>query len=266
MFNINYRSDCSLKDLKDLQNKGVSILRSAHIGNFNKATLLLAQVGFPILLHEHLPGNASIYEPAYIKKQDGKVLVSSNPEVSQLHDNSFPKDIIMDGKHFQIPSQFHYHTLKKQFPNVFLSSEVFLQQQIFVIRVLELLVEDFPSMFHKYQEKDGSVLNFSHTTNSSIIYRKDDFQKAIPLSEVVLEVLNNFHQTQNCIKNQGDNPQGIIMHSLLYILLSTLVEIYKDRNGLQRFHPEKVDVIHFSGTQMINYLLNNRSLAQENIE
>lgn len=265
MFNVSYGGAYSLDNIKELQGEGVSILRSAHIGNFNKATLLLAQAGFPVLLHEHLSGNAPIYEPAYIKRQGERILVSSNPNMPQLHDNSFTGDTSMDGKSFQSPSQFHYHVLKQRFPNVFLSSNAFLQQRMFVERVLELLVEDFPSMFSKYQGRDGSVLEFSHKTSGGIVYGEHNLQKTVSLPDVVSEVLTNFSQTQDYIENQGDSPQGIIMHSLLYILLSTIAEVYRDRQGIQRFNAEKVDVIHFSGTQMINYLFKNKELAEANI-
>ncbi|PID84302.1 hypothetical protein CSB09_01630 [Candidatus Gracilibacteria bacterium] len=266
MFNIQFKNNYSLNDIKDFQNEGGAVLRSAHIGNFNKATLLLAQEKFPILLHEYLTGNAPIYEPAYIKTQDKKKLVSNNPNISQLHDVSFPQDIVIDEKHFQIPTQYHYHILKSKFPNVSLGSEIFLQQQSFVQKVLGILMNDFPSMFYKYQKKDGSVFDFSHTTNTGFIYGQNSHQKVIEYSRVVNEVIGNFRQTQNCIKNQDESPQGIIMNSLLYILLSTIVKVYKGRNGVQRFNHKQVSVIHFSGTQMIHYLSKNKKLAKENFE
>lgn len=264
MFNIHYKNNYSINDIKWLQNNGTSILRSAHIGNFNKATLLLAQEWFPILLHEFLSWNAPIYEPAYIKKQGSKLKVSDSIHSSQLHDNSFPQDVTLSGEKFQIPSQYHYNALKWLFPNIILSSESLLKQELFVQKVLDILSEDFPEMFYKYENWNGVTFSFSHTENGDISYSNWESKENIKKGDVANKVLQNLHQTRNCIIHKDKNPEGVIMNSLLYILISTLSEVYKDRNGDQRFQEEKVNVVHFSGTQMINYLSKNKKLAKEN--
>ena len=71
MFNVNFVNNLSLNDILKLKEKH-SFLRSAHIGNFNKQTLILANLGIHILLHEHLRGNATIYEPSYIRYRNIK--------------------------------------------------------------------------------------------------------------------------------------------------------------------------------------------------
>lgn len=73
MFNILYNDNLSLDDILDMQKKGVSFIRSAHIGNWNKQTIVLGKLNIHILMHEFLKGTAKIYEPAYIKFNGKKI-------------------------------------------------------------------------------------------------------------------------------------------------------------------------------------------------
>ena len=50
----------------------------------------------------------------------------------------------------------------------------------------------------------------------------------------------------------------------LYILLCSVCEIYKHRNGIERFDANEVTLLHFSGVEMINYLVLNQKLAKQN--
>ena len=77
MFKITNGENYSLKAIHDHQQNGGSVLRSAHVGNFNAPTLFLAQEGFPVILHEHIRGDAKIYKPAFVKIYGGRVCQDS---------------------------------------------------------------------------------------------------------------------------------------------------------------------------------------------
>lgn len=267
MFKIIYKEDISINELKSLSKKNYSILRSAHVGNFNKQTLMLLQEGYNIVLHEHLRGNAKIYEPAYVKTRNKKIKISNNSDdFLQLHDN----EINIQKDKYCKPSQFHYQKLKQVFDksNLELASNLLLKQKAFLMKVLEILIKYFPEQLYKYEDKEGnSYLLEDVLPDGTLKYKCYDIYKYIEPKDVIDEIINQLIQTREAlIPNSKINPEGIVINSKLYILLFSISEIYKGRIGINRFKENNVDIYHFSGTQMINYLYKNEEMADENIK
>jgi hypothetical protein len=57
---------------------------------------------------------------------------------------------------------------------------------------------------------------------------------------------------------------GVVMSVLLYVLLSTVCDIYRGRNGKQRYQWDSVTAMHFSGAGMMDYLILKKEEALYN--
>ena len=263
MFKVNYINNISLNEIMKLQSE-YSFLRSAHIGNFNKQTLILADLGIHILLHEHLRGNAKVYEPSYMKYKNDKIKISDNDEnILQLYDNK----LNIEEKHeYKKPSQLHFNALKKISNNIELASEYLLSQIKFIKKILFVLVETFPEQLYRYQDNQGNSYDYiEKLENGDLKYKCYEKEVVIKKTEVVNEILKMLYSTEECIKSKEIlNPEGIVINSRMYLLLFSICEVYKNRKGIQRFNSERVDIYHFAGTQMINYLCQNRKMSKEN--
>ena len=155
MFNIIYNDNLSINDIIKLQENGLSFIRSAHVGNWNKQTLMLGKLNVHILMHEFLKGDAKIYEPAYIKFKNKKKKLSKNDNVLQLYDNTF---IYSEKSKFTKPSNFHYDSLKKIYgENIEIISSYFLKHVFLIKRILKIIVPEFSSELYKYIDENGNV-------------------------------------------------------------------------------------------------------------
>ncbi|MFH1326322.1 MAG: hypothetical protein ABIH48_02540 [Candidatus Falkowbacteria bacterium] len=271
MFKISNGENYSLKAIHDHQQNGGSVLRSAHVGNFNAPTLFLAQEGFPVILHEHIRGDAKIYKPAFLKIGGRELPLTDQTTLPLTHSviNVEAKEkikSILEGN-FQRPAQLHYESLKKLFPNnIQLTSQLFFEQEPFFAKALEVLAREYPYLFANFVGKDGSVFNLAEKQEGDgLVYLGNNGTKVEINREQVAKLAYDYlKQTIEAITGNGENPEGIVMKSNLYILLSSLCEVYKGRIGVERYHPDQVDVIHFSGVEMINYLIKNQNQAQNN--
>lgn len=274
-FNIINGENYTLDGVHLHQKAGGSVLRSAHIGNFDTTTLFLALEGFPILLHEHIRGNSKIYEPAYIKFKSKRFpfvtktdLPLTHLTITDSHSSGVKKaqKIIKD---FKNPAHFHYSSLLKLFPNnIQLASELFLAQEDFFQQALCFLTKRFPFLFTQYIREDGtvfSILKEKEGSNGKQIYGSFLGERVVIEKKQIAEL--TFTYLQDTIRvSRGENikPQGIVMSITLYVLLSTLCEVYKNRNGVQRYKKDSVTVIHFSGVAMIDYLILKKEDASYN--
>lgn len=273
MFKITNGENYSLSAIHTHQQNDGSILRSAHVGNFNAPTLFLAQDGFPVILHEHIQGDAKIYRPGYIKIDGYEFPITDRLTLPLTHSfiNEEVKEKIksvMEGD-FQRPAQLHYESLKKLFPNnIQLTSQLFFEQEPFFVRALEVLAKKFPHLFANFVDREGNVFNLAEKQDGNGQLYTDNNGNRIEINyEQISELVHNYlKQTIEAITGNGNNPEGIVMKSNLYILLSSICEVYKGRFGIERYRPNQVEVIHFSGTEMINYLIKNQRQAEANTQ
>ncbi|PIU10930.1 hypothetical protein COT27_00595 [Candidatus Kuenenbacteria bacterium CG08_land_8_20_14_0_20_37_23] len=271
MFKITNGENYSLKAIHDHQQNGGSVLRSAHVGNFNAPTLFLAQEGFPVILHEHIRGDAKIYKPAFLKIGGQELPLTDQTTLPLTHSviNSEAKEkikSILEGN-FQRPAQLHYESLKRLFPsNIQLTSQLFFEQEPFFAKAMEVLAREYPGLFGNFVDKEGNIFNLAKKQGKNEQLYIDDNGTEISINpEQVAEMAHNYlKQTIEAITRNGSNPEGIVMKSNLYLLLSSVCEIYKDRTGTERYRPDRVEVVHFSGAEMMNYLIKNRNHAQDN--
>jgi len=273
MFKITNGENYSLSTIHAHQQDGGSVLRSAHVGNFNAPTLFLAQDGFPIILHEHIRGNAKIYRPGYVKIDEHEFPITDQLSLPLTH-SFISEEVrekvkgIMDGN-FQRPAQIHYESLKRLFPNnIQLTSQLFFEQEHFFIKALKVLAKKFPHLFANFVDREGNVFNLAgkQAGNSRLYFDSSGNRREVEHEQIAELSYKYLKQTIEAITGNGSNPEGVVMKSNLYILLSSVCEIYKGRFGVERYRPNQVEVIHFSGVEMINYLIKNQKQAEYNAQ
>lgn len=274
-FNIVNGEAYTLDDVRTHQKAGGSVLRSAHIGNFNTTTLFLASEGFPVLLHEHLRGVSKIYEPAYMKLKGKRFPLTENTDLPVTHlttaDNRMTgvkkaRHIIAD---FKNPAEFHYYSLRKLFPyKIQLVSELFLEQEAFFRKALGILAREFPSFFTQYVREDGTIFNLlgeRFASDETQIYASRSGERITLKKKDIAELTFKYAQDTVCVAHgEESKAQGIVMSVPLYVLLTTLCEVYKNRNGEQRYRKNMVTAMHFSGAGMMDYLILKKEEAADN--
>lgn len=270
MFNIINGENYSIEDIKEHQNTSGSVLRSAHVGNFNAPTLFLAQEGIPIILHEHIRGNGKIYRPGFIHVHGQEIQIADDTELPLTH-LSIRNDVrgkifeIM-GRNFVTPAQMHYLSLRKLYSDNFqLASELLLEQGQFIEKAIEVLAREYPFLFANYVSRKGRVFNLKRSERNLQIYTDGDDEMSITMAEIHALAYQYLNKTRRKIQDSSEEDmEGLVMKSNLYILLTTLSEIYKGRKGEDRFDQESVDVMHFSGAEMTNYMIENDAQATKN--
>lgn len=261
MFQIVYNDKLSINDIIRMKEEGASFIRSAHIGNWNKQTLILSKLGIPILLHEHLHGDAKVYEPSYLKRRGEKIRISNNEDDStlQIYDNAF---IYSQKYGYTKPSTYHYYALKKVSDNIENISQYFLKRENFLKEVLISLMPRFPSGLYKYVDSSGKEYLFDKILeNGDFFYKCNEDIKTISKDEILNEIFKMLNGVNTSLTTKNaDNPSGIIMDSKYYLFLTCMCELYDRSDNFE----QTTDLYHFSGTQMINYLIKNKKMAQEN--
>ncbi len=273
MFRVKNGSNLSLSQIHSLYKQGVSVLRSAHIGNFNPATLFIAQEKFPVILDEHTKGNLKIFRSGFFRQNEHEECITDDPELPTTH--MLMRNNIRETTSghlftaFTRPSQFHFDSLQRLFPeSIKLTSTFLLEQELFVTRVLEVLSKNSPHVFKKYVSRDGTIFNFSdRLSGSHYVYQDKNGNEIKILPQNMPQLVENYlKDTQNSILGNGEIHEGIVLNTNADVLLLTLCEIYKGRNGVERYHPNQVSVIHFSGVEMMNYLIKNNKQAEPNTQ
>ncbi|MDP2104172.1 MAG: hypothetical protein Q8K26_04605, partial [Candidatus Gracilibacteria bacterium] len=267
VFRVIDGKDQSLDDILLHQSQGGSVLRSAHVGNFNPTTLFLAQKGIPIILHEFIKGDAPIYEPAFLKIDGQKIQISEKSDLPLTHDTTLIQERVnsilgMYGERDIRPAQIHLRSLESlPGAKIQLSSE-FLLGLHRLNDFLYILAKTHPHQFGNYIFEDGMILN-SESMNAGDSQRFFNAERETVLNptEMVHAVNINLHGTIQSIRHGvRKSSEGIIFRSNLYILLSTLADFYRLKGN-----PKKTwEVIHFSGSQMMNYMIRNKKLAEKN--
>lgn len=260
MFTICDGSDLSLMDIEKQFRNGVSALRSAHIGNFNAQTLFLAREGIPIVVDEHPLGTMRCYRPGFIRLGGKELQIAQDPTLPATYMR--PRFDVGAAKP---PACQHYDALTTMFPaSVVLTAELLIEQESFIGDALQVLAEMRPHVFRRFIDRDGTVfLHVRGERSGTQVYaadagRQEHAVKASDLPELVLRTL---HRTSARFHRQAPMAESVLLSVDADILLLTLSEVYAGRNGTRRFQVDRALALHFSGLEMMNYLLKNQAEA-----
>ena len=256
-FVFTFNDEISLNDLINIKNKNGSIIRSSHIGNWNKSTLALGKMDFHIIMHEFLRGNASSYEPSILIKNGDKIELSTDFNSLQLYDNSFSYCNL----EYYKASKFHYDNLLNIFNNVESVSSYFLKNRNILEKTIDFLVSNYKSEFTKYIDSNGKVYTLDESDENYNYYSNEDKIVKFDINELKNEFLHLLETTDYCLKNNTrNNPSGILPNTKIYLFTTCIIE-------LMNMNIEKTDdsinLYHLSGLRMIDYIIKNDQSAED---
>lgn len=248
----------SLNEIKRLKTSGTSILRSAHIGNLNSQTLFLAKEGFSIILDEYARGSMRVYKPAFEISRSGEIDLTSQKEIPATHSYFYDNKT----NNYCNLATYHYRSLTKLFPNsIILTSTHLLKHKKFIYRAFELLVNKRPQSFSRVIDTNGKIFKFFKVENDMIYFcsTDKDYLK-YKLSEIPNLTISGIEETEKIVKfNKLPSLPIITLDVDVDISLLTLCDI-----KWENFSPKsnKVLAVHFSGLEMINYMIKNTAEAK----
>lgn len=146
--------------------------------------------------------------------------------------------------------------------NVEAVSGYFLNNASLITKVLEVLVPNFSNELYKFVDDDSTVFLFDKLLeNGDFQFKCNDNIRIVKKENIITEIFNIFNSTDLCLKSHKFvNPSGILMSSKFYLFLTIICEIFNTKEKLL----DAIDLYHFSGTQMINYMIKNKQMAFEN--
>lgn len=243
-------SDLSLNDIKRMQNNNTSVLRSGHIGNLDCQTLFLASNGFLIVLDEYAVGSMRVYRPAYIIKDGRENMISSCDNLPATH--------LMFDNNRSIAS-YHYELLNSYYPNsIKLTSEYLLNNEDKVYEAITILSKERIQSFAKLIDVDGVIYKHYSSNENSIIF-KDGLGriKDIRITDLADIYMNGLRCTKSSIIDNTIEMFPILVLDVdTDVSLLTLCDIDWNENT------DSVKTVHFSGLEMINYMVKNDKEAK----
>ena len=243
-------SDLSLNDIKRMQNNNTSVLRSGHIGNLDCQTLFLANNGFFIVLDEYAVGSMRVYRPAYIIKDGRENMISSCDNLPATH-------LMFDNNRSM--ASYHYKLLNNYYPNsIKLTSEYLLNNEDRVYKAITILSKERIQSFAKLIDVDGIIYKHYSFNENSVIF-KDDLGKIkdIKITELADIYMNGLRCTKNSIiDNKIEMFPILVLDVDSDVSLLTLCDINWNENI------DSVKAVHFSGLEMINYMVKNEKEAK----
>jgi len=283
-FNIIDGSNLSLEKLHNIKKRKESILRSAHVGNFNPQTLVIANEKFPVILHEHLGSESRGYRPAFVfyNRKELQIAQDSNQLTCYLKFGTFFKKkqffddfrVLVGGKRLgelvKKPAQLHYFSLKSLFGTSIQSlSEYLLRHTDIIGDLIELFAKYKPRYFDRVITEKGEIFFFNNNNSVKIQYINPFTNKKIILqtkdiSKIFLNYIQFIYDVISSKEEYTRTPLGLILNPLIYIILTSITEVYKNRPGIQRFDKKCVSIYHFSGSYMMKYLISDQSQALDN--
>lgn len=268
----------SLTNIIDFMQEEGSVIRTAHVGNFDKTTLFLASKGIPICLGENIKGYAGLhFRPGFLCHSSEKTRISRNTQILIAHDSSILSDRISESiklflevkkNNIKSPGQLHWRVLHKLYPNTRLASDFFLNQGYFTFKIIEAMATYFPFVFSTYAMTSGKTLTIDKKrSNDKYLYYSDgSVTETIRKNEIANLAYQYLVQVRARLNDDDAPPisSGLIIHPVARTVLLTILEVFKGRKGQQRYQKDLVSVIHIAGLRMMSYLLEDKHQASFN--
>lgn len=258
-------SHLSLDRIEAMWRQGVSVLRSAHIGNLNAQTLFLAGEGYPVVLDEFAGGTMAHYRPAYLRSGGREVSLATDPRVPATHLSGrrpYPPQVPQAARR-RAPGAVHLAALTTLFPtSVRLTAAVLTEQRPFVSEVLEVLAQHHPQSFRKLIDADGRVFLRAEQEESpeNLYVAPDGARRTLRRTDLGPLLLETVERAA-ALGGEDFTGEALVLDVDTDVLVLTVSEVYRGRSGIDRFRPDGVTALHFSGLEMINYLLKSPAEA-----
>lgn len=251
----------SLKDIQQLKANNCSVLRSAHVGNLDSQTLFLAKEGFSVVLDEYARGSMRVYRPAYKIENRNETALSKNYDLAVTH-LYLTNELSNDNN---CVASYHYKNLVSLFPNsIKLTSTHLLKQKAFIYRAFKILAQERPHSFSKLIEENGRVFKFNRSENQKIYFCDDLGEERIfEISQFPDLVISGLEYTEILLQGRKVNYSPIFTLDVdTDVALITLCDINWNNINLET---KDIKAIHFSGLEMINYMVKNKKMANQHL-
>lgn len=248
MINIKPAPEMSLQDIKSAADSGVSVMRSAHIGNHRPYNLAIASLGIPMLLVDHTvvaqfpeeQGDRNYLPGSIVTREKITPLV-----VSGIGSLSLQTTVVSpENDEVVFLDELHTQALRTTFPHtpIVTNCEYVRSEEAISQAVASVALAEFPELFTRVIERDGTIrksavgTNFAHLSDSyGILQLNDDphVERGVLLpNEVdivlnfIIEALRSSRDTQ--IHLSGPDMKIYTERPKLQQLLSTLYNAVRD--------------------------------------
>ena len=218
------KPDVSINDLIQIQADGISVLRSAHVGNLSPYNLALAQSGVRILLVDHnITGKDKNYFP--------ELAASTTGTERLVRDGLLSSRTVLDTgdtKDARYLDQFHIRTIEKAIPNsqLITNTDYVRKHDAIANEVLSISAACMPELFTRIVTADGSTKHVDDGT------RRLQEKGALQLA---------------------DDPRtvdgAVLIPNAVDIVLNFLIEALDSGEAVQ---------YHLSGPAMVQYVLKQK--------
>lgn len=225
-FNIFFRDDLSFGDLCDLQNRGYSVVKTPHVGNFYPNNLAIGKLGFRMIMYDRNIGCVDKnFHPHTVIKNGRKHPVTS-PEILMTHAYAYQgidKSTLKDGDRV---ADGHLFALRKLFPKgkFIFYTDYLRQNRETIFEILKIVSEQnvLPDKFgwRRKVNREGFVTTFG----SSVSWKE--------ISRVGIFGLDN-------------EQEGYLVPNILNVLICGIVEV---------INFGKEEIYHLSGPDMFRYI------------
>lgn len=258
----------TLAELVNWKRQGYHFYRTAHIGNLNLSTLLLGKVGFPIFLHEDIPGDFPGYKPAYMRLHGRDVLLFADPSLNApcltkpdwSQAPPLRQTLRFDFMQFHNALALHSVAIRQVVPEA-LTWSGFLQQNIPLISTfLAALRNAAPEhIFAAYIDRQGHRYKFESYKNDLFVFKRNDHIVTVAGADVVELYLRYVNYLNLAVSNEKnlERVAGLVLSVPLNILLTLCIPQHKMSNPTQTY-------FHFCGERMFDYLFNDLNEARGN--
>lgn len=258
----------TLNELLSWEHQGYPFYRTAHIGNLNLSTILLGKLGFPILLHEDIPGDFPGYRPAYIRLHGQDTLLFTDPSLNApylttpdwSHTPLLRHSARFNFTQFQNALALHSNAIRQIVPAALTWSSFLQQNRLFVSTCLATLCNEAPEhIFLAYIDTEGHRYKFENYANSLFIFQRNGHVITLGHADAVqlyLAYIDHLHSASSSAENI-DRIAGLLLSVPLNIVLTLVTPVPHKPNSAATY-------FHFCGERMFDYLLNDLHEARDN--
>lgn len=250
-------SDYSIAELLKVAER-YPIIRTAHPGNFDYVTLAIAR-HFPVLLRESITGEAVIYEPAYIKKDQKRVAITEQPAHAVpfigISNASLVKEICsLEAK---TALELHYQSLRGLGLQVTPSVETIIENPS-LEDILQVVAITCPQHFNVYYDEAHEEYKLIQSKDKTNIYKnRKGAERHISYAELPMLFLQHLAHIKSSYQGtiKTDIASVDVSNALFHVLL--VASYFNKKSALDKIY-------HLCGARMYDYLYRDSRYAPVN--
>lgn len=259
----------SISELQVYKDKGHPFFRTAHIGNLNLVTIFLARMGFPVYLHEDIPGDFPSYLPAYV--------IHSGKSHRVFNDSQLNTPLLW--RQSEVPMQFlkffssektvglldnsidlHFHSSRRISRNFYTWSMFLDYHHDKLKKYLEIFIEYIPEqIFSYYIAADGQRYKFLSFQRGRFLFENNNMIIKIDKTDAINLFFDYISfllpSTVDGSQRTHRSQNALVLSTTLNICLTLALTQVSINNATPC-------TFHFCGERMFEYLFSESAEAQ----